>query len=603
MAGSDRERPATTAPTSAPLSYAARARASIPLLTVDTPTLGVLRLVPETELPAESRLVADRMADGPAPPNLSDAEPVYPVNLRVTTIGRTLTSTICLLDPAISREHACLALRNDGWEIENVSRHNPLWVDACEVAPGRSARVPSGALLRLGSTTLQALLPSPTPHVLAPHTALVPLASGVRHIQSSSGDTSVSGGARIFSPGVTLQFALRGKLRSRVWLALAALCLGVFLISALLTLGLTSLIGQVALSQGGWRQVAIAVTIPLIPVVGVVALVAALDRYEREPPLLLFGAFLWGALIAIPPTLYFEHGLDALLLALAQDGGIVGGLAQAALQAAIAGVVEETMKGAGLLLLLLIFRDEFDNVTDGLLYGALIGAGFALVENFIYFAVTPRAEVGFLLVGRVALGWLTHSTFTALFGAGLGYARETRSRRVHWQAPLIGLLAAMLLHTYFDGIAFAAETLAPSFASQSVGFALSTLAADYLPLFVTELALLRVALAALRREAALVREYLAEEVSAGVVTPDEYIFLQNASLRNAAERYYGLTWGWRVYLTARALYQTETGLAFRLWHVQLGDPLKPGQRQPEDAYRERITRLRRSLTRMVNTFS
>jgi len=569
---------------------------------MDTPTLGVLRLVPAAELSAERLLAATMIADGPTLPAPPYADMVYPVNLRITTLGRALTNTICLLDPTISREHACLALHDDCWMIENVSGHSALWVDGYEVAPGSTALVRSGALLRLGSTTLQALLPAPARQTDAPYSALSPFASGVRAMQNShiGADDATPSATRIFSPGVTLQFALRGKLRSRGWLALAALCLGVFLMSAILTFGITALIGQAALAQGGWRQVAIAVTIPLIPVVGVVALVAALDRYEREPPLLLIGAFLWGALIAIPPTLFFERSLNALLLAHAQGSSIAAQLAQAVLQAGMAGVVEEVMKGVGLLLLLLIFRDEFDNVTDGLLYGALIGAGFALVENYIYFAVTPRAELGFLLVGRVALGWLAHSTFTALVGAGLGYARETRSRRIHWLAPLIGLFAAILLHSYFDGVAFAAEALAPSFAHYGAAFVAGTLAAGYLPLFIVELALLRVALVALRREAALVREYLAAEVGAGVVTPDEYIFLQNASLRNAAERYYGLTYGWRVYLTARALYQTETGLAFRLWHMRLGDPVKQGQRQPEDAYRERISRLRRSLVRRVN---
>jgi len=53
----------------------------------------------------------------------------------------------------------------------------------------------------------------------------------------------------------------------------------------------------------------------------------------------------------------------------------------------------------------------------------------------------------------------------------------------------------------------------------------------------------------------------------------------------------------RLYITLRSLHQTATGLAFRKWHVAAGDPPKPDARQPEDAYRERIARLRRSLRR------
>ncbi|HEV2238439.1 MAG TPA: hypothetical protein VGR57_17405, partial [Ktedonobacterales bacterium] len=72
-----------------------------------------------------------------------------------------------------------------------------------------------------------------------------------------------------------------------------------------------------------------------------------------------------------------------------------------------------------------------------------------------------------------------------------------------------------------------------------------------------------------------------------------------ARTRSAVERDVGLRYGLRAYLLARGLYQTETGLAFRKWHVEMGDPPKRADRQPEDAYRERIPRLRRALARVT----
>ncbi len=39
-------------------------------------------------------------------------------------------------------------------------------------------------------------------------------------------------------------------------------------------------------------------------------------------------------------------------------------------------IVEETTKGAGVLLLFLLRRSEFDDVRDGFIYGALVGIGF-----------------------------------------------------------------------------------------------------------------------------------------------------------------------------------------------------------------------------------
>jgi len=120
-----------------------------------------------------------------------------------------------------------------------------------------------------------------------------------------------------------------------------------------------------------------------------------------------------------------------------------------------------------------------------------------------------------------------------------------------------------------------------------------------LPLFVAQAILLAIVIRSLQREAATIREYLADETLSGVVTSDEYMLAQDAWLRTAAERQYAISYGARPWLTARALYQTEIGLAFRKWHVAQGDPPKRGPRQPEDAYRARIARLRRSLLRQI----
>ncbi len=544
---------------------------------------------------------------------------------RVTTLGRALTNAVTLLDTTVSREHAHLHWQAGAWWFENVADRNPVWVAGRVVPPGERAPMTPGDILRLGRTRLRLLAvrsaSAVTPETLPRANSSVAPAQDMGNTteEADEWDESALGsgasGVGLLSPGVTLQFALRERLSpSRRWLV-GAICAAVFLMSALLTLGVVSLVGQDALATGGWRQALAALTLPLIPALGVALVVAALDRYEREPIVVLVGAFLWGAVIAIPPTLVFERSLNAALaplLAAALHWVRLAGALHAPLSVALtaltqavnAGVTEEALKGVGLLLLLLALRDEFDNVTDGLIYGALIGAGFAMVENIVYFATSPRADLGFLIVARVALGWLSHSTFTALFGAGLGYARETRDRRWQWLAPLAGLVAAILLHTYFDFVAFAAEGLAQPGAPlgrQPATLTVVTLLAEYVPLFLAQLVLLRVALAALRREAATVRAFLADEVMSGVVTAEEFIVLQDAALRGAAERHFALTYGPRAYLTARALYQTATGLAFRKWHVAMGDAPKPGARQPEDAYRQRIPRLRRALERRMLT--
>jgi RsiW-degrading membrane proteinase PrsW (M82 family) len=547
--------------------------------------LAVLRVVA-----AGARADAQGGDDLPADGMLLGGESVYTIRQPVTTLGRGLQNTVVLLDPAVSREHACIMREGATWSVENISAHNALRVGDRPVQPGQRATLVAGDVLLLGHTVLQFLAPSALEGT-----------SGSGAAEPGPGTSSFD----LLDPGITMRFALSGQIARRArWAILAATGL-LFAVSALVTLGSTTLVGERALAAHGLASVVAALTVPLVPALGATLLVAAIDRYEREPVVLLAAAFAWGALIAIPAALVIERTLNSWLLGALIAGwsgpASAGTVAHSALLGLSAGFTEEAVKGAGLVVLLLLLRDEFDNVTDGILYGVLIGAGFAMVENFVYFAGSPRGDLGFLILGRVVLGWLGHSTFTALLGAGLGCARETRQRRLQLLAPLAGFAAAILLHSLFDFVDFQANAAVhgPHVTPAAVSLALAAVLVDYLPLFAAQAVLVWLLRRALRREAAIVREFLATEVPAGVVTPDEYAVLQKASLRARLERRYLFSWGPRAYLTARALHQTITGLAFRKWHVALGDRPKATPRQPEDAYRERIARLRQALLQLT----
>ncbi len=247
-------------------------------------------------------------------------------------------------------------------------------------------------------------------------------------------------------------------------------------------------------------------------------------------------------------------------------------------------------------MLFFALRDEFDNVTDGIVYGALIGAGFAMVENFFIFAENPR-QLLFLVVGRIVLGWLCHSTFTVCFGAALGYIRHTRKRWQHYVIPLLGYLVAVGLHTVFDFInTFASDLVFISPNNPTVvTFSLIAVVGDYIPTFIAQIVIVYVLIKALAHEVALICEFLASEVSKGVVTVAEYALLQHSFARTKEERRVLRDDGLKQWLRVKALYQTEIGLAFRKWHVSMGDKPKLGYVQPEDAYRRRIARLRQEI--------
>jgi len=396
--------------------------------------------------------------------------------------------------------------------------------------------------------------------------------------------------------GVTLQFALPQKMgRGTFWL-IVGVGLAFLFVSTLTTFVLNSIIGFATLATpDGVSTLVAALVIPLVPALGINLLVNFIDRFEREPWFLRLAAFLWGAIIAIPFALLIERKIDGALQGL--FGSTANDVIRSVLQGLNAGVTEETIKGLGLLLLFVILRDEFDNVTDGIVYGALIGAGFAMVENFRYFAQDFKSFSTFLIVYRIILGWLGHSTFTVCFGAALGYVRHTQVRWRQIVIPLVGYVCAVGLHSFFDFVDFqasAALNAAPHNSNVTL-FSLLALIGDYIPPFLAQMFLLYILIKSLAHEAAVIREFLAIEVSHGVVKVDEYALLQNSFLRTRVERKVLWKSGWRQWLRVKALYQTEIGLAFRKWHVSMGDKPKLGYVQPEDAYRQRIKRLRNEI--------
>ena len=199
-------------------------------------------------------------------------------------------------------------------------------------------------------------------------------------------------------------------------------------------------------------------SIALIQAVVALLIVRFLDLYEREPIGVIALLFLWGAVGA---GLLASAGNTALEGALPRDVEVVFG------DAISAPVVEEVAKGLALLIVVLGSRwahrrfgvFEFDGVTDGIVYGAAIGIGFAFSEDLFYFFRQARAEgvadaLSVFLDRRDFFGpaMLRHAIWTATFGAGLGLATWSRSwkGRIGW--PLLGLLAAMVMHAINNGL-------------------------------------------------------------------------------------------------------------------------------------------------------
>ena len=168
-----------------------------------------------------------------------------------------------------------------------------------------------------------------------------------------------------------------------------------------------------------------AITLLAVWAVPLVVIIHALDLFEREPFGMLAAAFAWGSLAATTLAIPANTALLDLIAKLGSQS-----LAQR-WGAAIAGPIdEETLKALGLLLLVLIAVEEIDTPIDGLVYGAFIGLGFQIVEDFQYLTNPAFAGNGvsqlhvvwdlFLVRGLVGGIW-SHAAYTGLVGLGIGY--------------------------------------------------------------------------------------------------------------------------------------------------------------------------------------
>jgi len=286
------------------------------------------------------------------------------------------------------------------------------------------------------------------------------------------------------------------------------------------------------------RALALSSLLALVPL----TILWFLDRRERESPWLFAAAFLWGGLIATALALPFNTAffklMDEWLAHHPMLAVILGPEASLMLAAPVsAPIAEELAKALGVLLLFWLLRAEFDNMRDGLVYGALVGLGFTWFEAALYvanvYAKFGVAAYGLQLGARYALfGLGGHAMFTALFGASLGLALQTRRKWLRILAPIAGLCLAIAAHMLnnalplFATLARIAAGKLPSESEQipDVGFFQAFVSGSLIQLTIFAPFLLIMALAVWRSgvwERRVIREELANEVGRSV-TPEEY---------------------------------------------------------------------------------
>jgi RsiW-degrading membrane proteinase PrsW (M82 family) len=247
-----------------------------------------------------------------------------------------------------------------------------------------------------------------------------------------------------------------------------------------------------------------------VPMFVFAAFVYWLDRYEKEPKLLLGAAFVWGVVIAGGGAYILNTAVGISVYSLTGSASA----ADFSTTSIAAPIIEEALKGLAVLVVFLMFRKEFDSVLDGIVYGAITAMGFAAIENVLYIYRNGFQEGGWegfwmlVFIRVVLVGWM-HPFFTAFTGIGLAVARTNRNVLVKLLAVPAGYTVAVLLHAFHNTFS--------SLLGGGGGFILG-LIADYIGYFFMTVFIIWMVI----HERNILKRQLVEEVNSGAISPGHY---------------------------------------------------------------------------------
>lgn len=257
----------------------------------------------------------------------------------------------------------------------------------------------------------------------------------------------------------------------------------------------------------------------LFPVVVILSVIRWIDQWEPEPVGLYAVAFGWGAgvstLMAIVGNFVFESAVSSM--------SELDAYQQAALPVVVgAPLIEEAVKGLGVLLLFFVFARYFNGPVDGLVYGMLIGLGFAFTENIFYFGQFYD-ELASVFQARAIESPFVHPLCTAMTGMFVGMATNRRSTLAVVPLAIAGYSSAVFLHGLHNYSAVQNISSVERFAYQLPIY----VGAIYLVIFLR------------RRERERVTRALVDYAEAGWITGNEIAMIQTIPNRQAAVKWAG----------------------------------------------------------------
>ena len=324
------------------------------------------------------------------------------------------------------------------------------------------------------------------------------------------------------------------------------------MVAALLGLIVLLLIG----SETGPIELIIGMICAMLPVPIYIMLLLWIDRYESEPLWMLTTTFLWGALVAVFIAIILNT-LNGAIITAATNSAQIGENFGAVISAPI---VEESAKAFILLVLFFWKRDEFDGIVDGIVYAGMVGLGFAMTENILYYGRAVSGGAGsltFIFILRGMAAPFSHPLFTSMTGIGLGWSRQSNNGFVKVVAPAAGFMLAILLHATWNGTA-------------TFGGAVGFFAGYFLIMGPAFIITLMVIFFSLRREGRIVRQFLYPDYQRGFFDSLEYEKLSTIRGRM------GMSWnamtakGFSGWQARRRYNQIASELAFHRSRVARG---------------------------------
>jgi protease PrsW len=325
----------------------------------------------------------------------------------------------------------------------------------------------------------------------------------------------------------------------------------------------------------------------VLPAAILLAGIWAVDRYEKEPLRLVAIALGLGAVAAPLLAFVLQVALDEPTSMRAQT------IIPESQLSVISPLIEAIALGLAILVVFLIVRHEIDDLLDGVLYGAVVGIGFALTANFVSILATNSQfgqETTPSLFAAMVAG-LNYLFYGGVIGLAAGLGRR-QSVGIAAGYIAIGVAAAYGFHLVHDYLPW---WVAPD-ASGAASSAFAAFLAD-VPNLIGLVALGAILVWASGRQALIVGRELEEEVQNGFVAREEYATVTNSLRRFGVLARTLFTRGDDEWRARRRLYSLEVELAFRK-HQRKSERVQHRKWLDEDHYRAAIAEVRADLAEL-----